>query len=279
MSGIPHKFHFVFGLKPQTEPFHLIHFLCLESCRQTQQPDEIHFYYHYEPWGTYWERIKPDLILHRVDLESFVTESSKYFETAEGSLIKMLGLEYAHQSDFIRLRILLEQGGVYADMDTIFVNALPDALFDKSFVLGEECPTIETPTAASQQSLCNALILSAPDAAFGRAWLAAMHESFDGTWSRHSCQAATELQRKMPEDVFVVPQHYFYKHSWTREGLATLLEGLDTDFRGVYSMHLWAHLWWDAERTDFSFFHGGLVTESWLRNVDTTLGIVARRYL
>jgi hypothetical protein len=43
---IPNQFHFVFGLRKQREPFHLAHYLCLESCRCVNQPESIRFYYH-----------------------------------------------------------------------------------------------------------------------------------------------------------------------------------------------------------------------------------------
>ena len=45
---------------------------------------------------------------------------------------------YAHLADFIRLVKLFECGGVYADIDTIFVNKLPDRLFQQNFVIGKE---------------------------------------------------------------------------------------------------------------------------------------------
>lgn len=279
MIRIARKFHFIFGLKPQHEAFHLAYFLCLESCRQTQQPAEIYFHYHYEPFGEYWERIKPYLILHQVNLETFITENKKYFNTSEGQFIKQMGLDYAHQSDFIRLKVLLEHGGVYADIDTLFVNPLPAFLFEHPFVLGEEAPVKTHPDAPPQRSLCNAFIMAEPNAIFGRFWLDVMYRVFDGTWSRHSCQTPAMLQQQMPNTIFVAPQHYFYKHLWTPEGVATLLEKLDTDFNEVYSMHLWAHLWWDEKRTDFTQFHNGLLTEAYIRNVDTTYNIIARRYL
>ena len=51
MTTVPNRFHFVFGLKPQTEPFHIAHYLCLQSCLQVNSPDRIDFYYHFEPEG------------------------------------------------------------------------------------------------------------------------------------------------------------------------------------------------------------------------------------
>jgi FkbM family methyltransferase len=65
----------------------------------------------------------------------------------------------------------------------------------------------------------------------------------------------------------------------TREGLNTLLAGLDTDNEGVVSFHLWSHLWWSRRRRDFCRFHAGRLTEEFVRNVDTTYNVVARNYL
>ena len=35
---VPRLAHFVFGLLEQTEPFHPMHYLALESCRRVLQP-------------------------------------------------------------------------------------------------------------------------------------------------------------------------------------------------------------------------------------------------
>ena len=66
---------------------------------------------------------------------------------------------------------------------------------------------------------------------------------------------------------------------WTREGIHTLLEGCDRNYQGVLSMHLWSHLWWSKERQDFSDFHQGRLTERYIREIDTTYNLVARRFL
>lgn len=279
MLRVPLKFHFVFGLKPQREPFHLAHYLCLKSCLMVNQPEQMVFHYHYEPYGPYWEAIKPHLTMKRVELESFVIGSHCYDETQEGTFIKQMQLDYAHQSDFIRLKALLEEGGVYADIDTLFVNPLPPHLFEHSFVLGDEGRVEAEPGQEAHPSLCNAFIVSEPQAVFGRFWLDLMYRVFDGTWSRHSCETPARLQQQIPHTIWVAPQRYFYKHLWTREGIATLLEKLDSNFHEVYSMHLWAHLWWDEGRRDFSNFHSGLLTEEHIRTVDTTYNVVARRFL
>jgi len=276
---VPRQFHFVFGLRPQMTPFHLAHYLCLESCRQINQPADIVFHCHHEPWGPWWDPIRPHLTIQRIEPEAFVASSRKYLEHAEGRFIRRVGLDYAHQSDFIRLKVLRERGGVYADIDTLFVRPLPNELFDAPFVIGEEDPVTPAGADRAERSLCNALMLSQPGSRFADSWLARMYEVFDGTWSRHSCTEAARLGREMPEEVRVLPSQVFYPCMWTREGLADLFDRHVTLPDNTCSVHLWSHLWWDAWRTDFSAFHAGLLTEEYVRRGETTYAVLARRFL
>ncbi len=269
---IPNQFHFVFGLKEQTEPFHLVHYLCLESCLQVNRPEHIYFYFHFEPYGRYWQLIKPKIVPVRVELNAFV---SAYDYRDMG----VKRFSYAHQSDFIRLEKLVEHGGIYADMDTIFVNPIPESLFCKPFVLGREDDVIRQGTKRARRSLCNAFILSEKGSAFGAKWLQEMDRAFDGTWSNHSTLLPQTLSERHPELIHIEPSRTFYRHMWTREGIRTLMEGCDADYSGMVSMHLWAHLWWSKTRRDFSDFHGGLVTEKNIRKRDTTYNLAARRFL
>ncbi len=269
---IPNQFHFVFGLKPQTMPFHLMHYLCLESCRVVNHPDKITFYYHYEPYGKYWDLIRDRLSLVKVELPAFPNE----YKYQDKNLDQY---RYAHISDFVRLEVLFEHGGVYADIDTIFVNKIPDSLFSKAFVLGKE-DDIESPGSKQKRpSLCNAVIMSERHALFGEKWLGEMADAFDGTWSNHSTLLPRKLSEQYPDLIHIEPSQTFYRHMWTTEGLHTLLQGCDPDFRGVASLHLWSHLWWSKHRRDFSNFHGGKMTESFIRRVDTTYNLAARKFL
>lgn len=269
---IPNIFHFVFGLKIQSRRFHLVFYLCLESCMQINHPEKIYFYYHYEPFGPYWDLIKDKLTLIKVDLVEYITEykyPSKYVKQ----------FNYAHQSDFIRLEMLSEHGGVYADLDTIFVNPIPEHLFHQPFVLGEEGQIKDEATREFRSSLCNALIMSEPNAKFNLLWQDNIKKVFDGTWSRHSTLLPYELSQKYPELIHVEPIRSFYNFLWTSTDITKLLEGLETNLDGVYSIHLWSHLWWSRYRRDLTRFHQGLLTEEYIRNIDTTYNLAARRFL
>jgi Glycosyltransferase sugar-binding region containing DXD motif len=272
------EFHFVFGLRPQVEPMHIVHWLALESCRRTQDADAIHLHLRHLPHGPWWERIAPHLTIHRVGAAPRGFDPSRYAETAEGRLIADRGYDYAHEADFLRLEILHEAGGAYADMDTLFVSRYPDAWFGHECVLGEE-HTIAGGDGVRKPSLCNAVILARPGARFIRRWLDDSRVSFDGTWNRHSCAVAARLWSEWPEELHVLPPRAFYRLGASRPGIAALFEQRDERLEGVASMHLWAHLWWAEDRIDHSRFHAGLITPEWIARGESTFAAIARRYL
>lgn len=273
-TTIPNQFHFIFGLKNQEDPFHLAHYLCIESCRRINQPDKIYFYYNNEPYGIYWELIKRHLTLEQVDLVPFISRFSYGFRNR--ACKKYI---YAHHSDFIRLEKLIQRGGIYADIDTIFVKKFSNILHSKPFVLGREDDICSGNLSLKKPSLCNALIMSQKGSEFAKIWLDAMEREFDGSWSKHSTLLPYRLSKKYPDLIHIEPSRTFYRHMWTIVGIRTLFEECDRDVEGVISMHLWSHLWWSEKRKDFSSFHGDLITEDYIRNVDTTYNLIARPFL
>jgi mannosyltransferase OCH1-like enzyme len=128
---IPNVYHFVFGLQPQDKPFHLLHYLCLASCRAVNNPYRIVVHLRNEPWGELWDLIRPQIEIERLpdsDLDLDLAYDDAFTKS----------FSYAHVSDFIRLRVLHEQGGIYADMDTLFIAPPPEELFAESCVMGHE---------------------------------------------------------------------------------------------------------------------------------------------
>jgi hypothetical protein len=277
MRSPPRRFHFVFGLREQTEAFHLLHYVCLASCIAVNRPDEIHFHYRHEPRGEWWERIAPALTLRPISGSPDGFVPARYEQTQEGRGIAQLGLQYAHESDFLRLDILAAEGGVYADMDTLFVHPYPDEWFAAECLIGEE----NAPFARGdviRPTLCNAVMFAQPSSRFVRAWRTRMADVFDGTWNRHSCLEAARVWQRQPDSVRVLPAVYFYRYSASVQGLKNLLEE-SASLSDVYSLHLWAHLWWSEQRTDFSAVHAGQIDADWLRTRDCTLAHAARRFL
>jgi hypothetical protein len=270
---IPRVAHYVFGLQEQHEPFHFLHYASLESCRRVLEPEAIYFHHKHLPWGRWWERIRPHLTL--IEVEDAQEVLAAHY--AAGNVPARY--RYAHHADFVRLDALIEHGGVYADIDTIFVHRFGDELFDAPFVIGREPEVRDEHTGVLRPSLCNALLMAEPDAAFARAWRDRMADELNGTWSNHSGFLSEQLSRLMPSAVRVEPESTFFHFAPNRAGLSELLTGTHAVPPDALSVHLWAHLWWERTRRDFTEAHAGWYMPSFIRRAPTTLAEITRPYL
>jgi hypothetical protein len=270
---VPPIVHFVFGLRPQTEPFHLVHYVAIESCRRVLAPKRILLHYKWLPYGVYWDLIRPHLTLVPVD------EAAEVLAVDYDDGLVPERYRYAHHADFVRLAALIEHGGIYADIDTLFLRPFPPELSRAQFVIGEEPPVRDGRTGVVRPSLCNAVLMSAPASEFASAWLARMGGALNGTWSNHSGFLARALADELPDSVRVVPEHTFFPAPCTPSGLHGLLESDGLDPGDALTLHLWAHLWWAADRTDFSTVHAGVITADHIRAVDTAYNRLARPYV
>ncbi|MGI9659129.1 MAG: glycosyltransferase [Gaiellaceae bacterium] len=270
---IPNLTHFVFGLREQSEPFHLVHYLCLESCRRVLQPDAIYLHHKHRPYGPYWELIEPHLTLVEADLAPEVLEA-EYNETLVPQQYR-----YAHHADFVRLDALIEHGGIYADIDTLFVRPFEPAWFKHPFVIAREDPVRDELTGEVKPSLCNALLLSEARSEFAETWRREMASALNGTWSNHSNFLAQELSVRLPDAAHILPQSAFFKFGATEDGIDAIFGRLETEVDEVFSIHLWSHLWWSEARRDFSDVSAATITEEYVREVDTTYNVLARAFL
>jgi hypothetical protein len=223
-SAIPDVFHFIWGLgsrKTRQEPFPLFAYVAIASCVAVNNPRRTLLHCPEPPSGE-WGR------------KALALAEPVFLETPRALFGKPV-THHAHRADVARLNILNRHGGVYADLDTLFVNPLPASLFNKPFVMGRQ----------GADGLCNAFMMAAPGSEFGRTWLAAHEEHFTGGgpdtpgWCVHSVQLPNSLSRRMPEAVHIEPQRSFFKHLYDEAGLAALFDQLDPDMEGVYSLHLW----------------------------------------
>jgi hypothetical protein len=260
----------VFGLKRQVEPLHLVHYLALASCLEVVRPDELHIHCHELPFGFYWDLIRPRVELHRVEPIEQITK----YAYADASR----HYAYAHHADFVRLDVLERWGGLYADIDTLFVRAPGDECWSAPAVIGREADVLDG-SGHAHGSLSNALLMSTPGGEFVRVWRDRMGGAFDGSWSRHSCLLAHLLAQELPGCVRVEPQRAFHAFEPTPEGLRRLLVDPAGSLEGVVAVHLMAHLWWRRGRRDFIDLHSGAITERWIREADTTYAAAARRFL
>ena len=250
-----------------------MHYLCIASCLHINKPDAVLFHYQHMPWGPWWELIAPYLQLRKIEPDKFISSFS-YNDPAIGQY------RYAHLSDIARLEILIKYGGIYADIDTLFINKLPDSFFEREFVMGTE--KVDWTVTAAQTaggSLCNAWMMGAPNASFAKLLLARTYESFDGTWSAHSTFLPYRLSREHPDLIHVEPQRSFFFYDWTGEGIRGIFEKPRLNLDEVYSIHLWSHMWWNRNRIDASYFHAGRLTPEYVRFSKSAYAELARPFL
>jgi hypothetical protein len=269
---IPRTVHFVFGLAADAAPFHLVHYLAIASCLEVVRPDEVHVHCHELPHGSYWDLIRPYVELNRVKP---VPEVSGF--TYRDPLVAHYS--YAHHADFLRLDALARWGGLYADIDSLFVAPFPEELWEAPAVVGREADVPDPATGQLRPSVSNALLMAEPDSRFIETWRRAMPGAFDGSWSAHSCSLAYDLTQRHPELVRVEAQRSFHRFAPTPEGIRRLLVDREPDLSGSYSLHLNAHLWWEEQRRDFVDVHAGTVTDRWVRTADATYAVAARAFL
>ena len=178
-SRIPNIVHFIYGLKGPEEPLFYFHYLAVLSAILVNRPDAVYFHYQHRPVGPWWEEIEQIVVpVERIAPERIGTQRLSH---------------YAHKADVMRLEILLEQGGIYLDIDTLCLKPW-HALLRHAFVIGEES-SFGNPEAG----LCNAVMFGEPRAAFPRAWLELYPSSFrEGEWTTTSCLLPRRLSR-LPE--------------------------------------------------------------------------------
>jgi hypothetical protein len=261
----PDIFHFIYGFKPQTEPFPLIHFLAIQSCLEVNHPREVIVHCAEKPWGIWWDRLEG-----RITLANATPAAEVHAHQYDSRVPEIY--RYTHHADFARIEILIRHGGIYADIDTIFVRRFPDKLRTHSFVAGRE------PDIGDKASIGNAVLAAEVGATFARRWGKAMAGALDG-WSDHSTLLPARLAALHPTEIHLEPNVTFYPFDPSGFGLLRLLIGNEDVPAETVSIHLWEHLWGAQSRTDFVPFHAGLVTPHNIRNIDTTLFRLLRRFL
>lgn len=190
--NVPNNCHFIFGLKEQTEEFIFCYYIAVYSAYLINNPDIIYFYYHYEPFGKWWDKLIkiPSIKLIKIDIPTHIG-NKKLKKTA-------------HKADWVRMNILFNKGGIYLDIDTICIKPW-NHLLNKDVVLCKEVPS----------GICNAIMITKPKSKFFKLWLDEYENHFnpDG-WREASIELPETLSKKYPNlltvkepDVFFLPNY------------------------------------------------------------------------
>ena len=298
---IPNNIHIIYGLaenfgwdeyehfvrevgknmkRPAADSFNIMRYLAIKSAYEVNKPDNIFFYYCYEPHGEWWERAKKYITPIRVEPPKEIF----------GNPIK----SYAHQADVIRLQLLIEEGGIYLDSDTLCLKPLTPLLEDGGFVMGQE---------GNEAKLCNAVMLSEKGSEFAKEWLSRYVDFDDDNWAGHSIELPYRLSKEYPNLIRVMnnkaftwplyhSEHlrWFYRNGVSyvpcdySDGVVSTMGGTlktDEDFSESYVIHLWAG---KSVTNEFVKDFPDNPMDDWMtvdniRNIDTPFNKLARRFL
>jgi hypothetical protein len=230
-NRIPNICHFIFGFEEQREDFLFVYYFSVYSCWLVNRPDKINFYYHYEPKGAFWQKLKdiPNIELHQVPIPSHI---------GPHKLIKT-----AHKADALRMNVMYKEGGVYLDIDTICIKPFSNLLKHKA-VLGKEKvyplePLNERGFGPSIPKLGNSIMFAEPRSEFFHLWMSNYNEYFDPSgWGEACLILPYILSEKYPELITVLPQEYFFEPSWDQAVDIFTEKNLCFSDK-LISLHLW----------------------------------------
>jgi len=229
MTRIPRILHYVFGLAPDFggKPWSLVHYACVKSAIRWIRPDAVTLYYQFQPSGPWWDLTKP--LLTPVKIEA----PDEIF----GNPLR----HFAHRADVVRLRRLIEHGGIYLDVDVLVQRDFDD-LLDNTMVMGQEGQ-------GERRGLGNAVILAEPNAPFLQHWMET-YRLFRGNgvgafWNEHSVRIPYWLAGKHPEGIKVLSQRAFFWPLWLEEHLRWIFDSTERiPLQQAYASHLWQSLSW-----------------------------------
>ena len=190
------------------------------SVYEVLKPDVILFYFFVEPSGVWWDRAKSMVIPEQIPAVTDVY----------GKRVR----HPAHQSDFVRLKKIVERGGIYHDLDVVTLRTYPDDWYRHEFVMAKE----------HKWSLCNAVMMSAINSTFGNIWLEKYRDFDDSTWNRFNVVLPKELSGKYPQHILVLPMSAFFIPAGERSAILLMHNNEPLwDWRlhpEQYSYHMWS---------------------------------------
>lgn len=205
------------------------------------------------PTGEWWERAKKFVTPIEVSVPRKIYGNKLY--------------HYAHQTDVLRILILLKFGGIYLDIDTVCIKPFRPLLsFD--CVMGKQL------FINKKYGLCNAVILAQKNSKFLQLWLSPYKEfrskGCDQYWDEHSVIIPYQISQCYPKLIHIENQESFFYPSYFPSDLKLLFEE-NKSFSEAYIFHLWESLSYQNY-----LLH---INEKFIRTIETTYNKIAKNYI
>jgi hypothetical protein len=180
---IPNIIHFIYPCH-STRPLSFLNYMAVKLAKEVHRPDAILFWIDGDPAPSPWW----DEIQHLVEIRIYNT-IKEYGGT------KIMWPQYA--SDVFRLQLLRDYGGIYLDTDMLLVQPITDFIENSWNQLLMSYEPTQNP---EPESICNALIIAAPQNEFITAWLDRMPDALKSeTWAHGGVQIPYLLHKEQPD--------------------------------------------------------------------------------
>ena len=232
---VPKIIHFTrYSATRLTFRFH--HFLSILSANTHIKPVKIMFWYEFHPQGYWWTRM-----LQRVP--HIIMNYRKAPESIFGNKIMVA----EHQSDVVRLEVLMKYGGIYLDLDVIVLKSF-DPILRSATTMGLE----------RTGWLDNGIILSKADSPFLKILYNSYRSFNDYQWAEHSVRVLARLVQEHP-DLIHIELKSLNRPNWM-ELLWLYGNNKIYNWRENYAIHFWYR------------YHNIEHTPNGIRHMNTTMG-------
>lgn len=221
---IPKIIHFIFfGFTK----FEYIHYLAVKSALKVHQGYHIKLHCANQPKNNpLWDEISDKV-------ELVYCEPPTHFNGVELT-------SFQYKADIRRLEILINEGGIYMDIDVISLKPFGD-LLDNECVIGIESGTDNLETA---ESISNAVILTKPNHPFMIDWLYETGNNLvDKHWAYHGVNLPVEILKKKHYDVKLQPRESFMPFGWRDMWIFGSDMSNMEKLKNSYTIHMWETIW------------------------------------
>jgi hypothetical protein len=224
--NISRKAHFIYFYNDKSKrssEWDLMRFVAIRSFAYHHPDFEINYYTNLQPTGEYWERAEEYCKLHLVEPETAIFGKDL--------------IHPAHISDVFRIKLLIAEGGVYCDFDTITVKNFIPLLNKNKFLVAD--------LSNRKMTMGNGVIVCPPNSPYLETWLELWKDfrskGKDKYWDELSVRVHRTLTlNKELEGTFEIlpsPTFYPYSHYHTEDLFHSYNPDKISD--NTYSVHLY----------------------------------------
>ena len=260
MPRIPRTAHFVFGLRPQVEPFHLVHYLAIASCAEVVAPERIVRPLPRAPVRLLLGSRPPagraasDRTGRRrsstspTTTRSCATTPTPTRPTSCASTCSPSTAASTPTSTRCSSRRRRRRSGT------------------RRAVIGREADVFDPRTEQSRSSLSNALVMAEPGAPLRRrAGATRSRTRSTARGARTAASSPTTWPAPIPTTSGSNPSGRSTPSPPRPTACGACSSTARPTSTAIVSIHLAAHLWWEETRRDFSPVHAQQIDEAWIR--------------